>query len=158
MAIYAPTASSPMCIPRKYVPPTENRYINTAPIITGKIASPLVFNACPYTRFVTLPNSRNISTINNFTTSSIICVSSVNICTIKCPDTANVTEKHVAVIRPYITAFLVPLSHSSNSFAPILQPVIIALACARAAPTQYEKFAICIAYERAVTFIPSASI
>ena len=27
-----------------------------------------------------------------------------------------------------------------------------------AAPTQYEKFAICIAYERAVTFIPSTSI
>ena len=49
---------------------------------------------------------------------------------IKCPDIANAAEKHVAVIRPYITAFRVPLSHSSNSFAPILQPVIIALACA----------------------------
>ena len=56
-------------------------------------------------------------------------------CTIKCPDNANATEKHVAVMRPYSTAFRVPLSHSSNSFAPILQPVIIALACASAAPT-----------------------
>ena len=72
--------------------------------------------------------SRKTSTINNFTTRFIICVSSVNICTIKCPANANVTEKQVAVMIPYIAAFLVPLLHSSNSFAPILQPVIIAFA------------------------------
>ena len=41
---------------------------------------------------------------------------------------ANITEKQVAVMIPYIAAFLVPLLHSSNSFAPILQPVIIAFA------------------------------
>ena len=82
----------------------------------------------------------------------------LNIWTIKRPDNANVTEKHVAVTRPYITAFRVPLSHSSYFFAPILQPVIMAFAYASAAPTQYEKLAICIAYERAVTFIPSVSI
>ena len=58
----------------------------------------------------------------------------------------------------FYEAFRVPLSHSSYFFAPILQPVIIAFACASAAPTQYEKLAICIAYERAVTFIPSVSI
>ena len=65
---------------------------------------------------------------NNFTTRFVICISSVNICTIKCPANANVTEKHVAVMIPHIAAFLVPLLHFSNSFAPILQPVIIAFA------------------------------
>ena len=116
---------------RKYVPPTANRYINIAPIITGKIASPLVFNACPYTRFVTL-QTQEIYLL------STALPQDLSFCVIrkymndKMSGHCKCAEKHVAVIRPYITAFRVPLSHSSNSFAPILQPVIIALACASA--------------------------
>lgn len=65
------------------------------------------------------------------------------------------SQKNTSLLQDHIPQlFSYPLSHSSYSFAPILQPVIIALACASAAPIQYEKSAICIAYERAVTFIP----
>ncbi len=38
---------SQMYTKKKYVPPTAARYIKTAPIITGKTASPLVLRACP---------------------------------------------------------------------------------------------------------------
>lgn len=49
----------------------------TAPRITGNTASPLVFSAFPYTRFVTRPASRAMSINISFCTSSTILLSCV---------------------------------------------------------------------------------
>lgn len=54
---------------------TQN--MKTAPRITGNTASPLVFSAFPYTRFVTRPASRAISINISFCTSSTILLSCV---------------------------------------------------------------------------------
>ncbi len=92
-------------IPNRYVPPTEHKIIKQAPITTGNTASPLVFNACPYTRLVTRPISSTMSIARSLPTSDTICGSLENSCIIQPEQSVNTVPRITATITPITAAF-----------------------------------------------------
>ncbi len=116
-----------------------HKNIKTAPRITGNTASPLVFSAFPYTRFVTRPASRAMSINISFCTSSTILLSCVKKEIRTGALTANRNSVPIASTAPIAADFFVCLSHISYFPAPMYHPVIMAFACASALPTQKDK-------------------
>ena len=125
-----------MEIPNSHVPPTAKTNMKTAAITAGNTASPLVFKACPTTRFVTRPISSTMSIASSLRTSAVISGLSVKSGIIKPEPSTIAVSMQTATHTPTNAARFVPLSHSSSSPAPMCQPVMIAFACASAAPTQ----------------------
>ena len=89
-----------------------------------------------FTRFVTRPISSTISIASNLRTSAVISGLSVKSGIIKPEPSTIAVSMQTATHTPTNAARFVPLSHSSSSPAPMCQPVMIAFACASAAPTQ----------------------